>query len=176
MLGSLAAACLVAACASTGGHAGAGVSRHGPTTSTAPLLEQYLTGYAATVAAWGNSHTVDPDGTGFWPRLPNGKDTYQDIRTAGGRVVSYTENFDPPSNPQEARASVMNELPTDAKVLQQAQGASCEQLVLSSPTVLAVVHTDVLARLYGPPPGQVSSIEYSPFPAGAGDPKLPVAC
>ncbi len=148
------------------------------TATTQPPLEQYLNAFGATTSAWDNNHTVDPDQTGFWPRLDNGEDTYANVRVSSGRIVGYVENFDPPVTAQQAKALAMNELPTDAHVVVDAPSANCEQLVLASPTLRAVLHADVLAQLSSGGPydaAAVSSITYSTIAPGTSSGSLP-AC
>jgi hypothetical protein len=156
---------LVAACAGAPPHQGAPPAPSKRTTATtAPPLASYLTGFGATTVQWDANHTVDPNQTGFWPRLDNGKDTYEDVRTLNGRVVGYVENFDPPVSSQTARFSVMSELPTDAQLRSDVPSPGCEKLTYSSPTLRAAIGADVLAQLRSNGPydaASITSITYS---------------
>jgi hypothetical protein len=139
------------------------------TSTTAPL--GYLTGYGATEADWYQSHTPDPDGGGFYPRLANGSDTYTSVQFVNGRALSYVENFYPPAPLDQALASVGDELPFDAKVVHDAPSPptspACQQVVETSPTLRALAGVGVLAELRSATPSldptQISEITYQPF-------------
>jgi hypothetical protein len=130
------------------------------TTTAKPL--DLLSGYAATEADWKVGHQLDPLGTGYWPRLSSGYDTYTSVRFIRGRALEYTEHVYPPLSTGAALKVVDDELPPDAHVVYDRPGkTSCQQVVESSRTITALAGVEVLIELYGP--GDVSSISYQPF-------------
>ncbi|MGH9132210.1 MAG: hypothetical protein ACRDWV_11210 [Acidimicrobiales bacterium] len=138
------------------------------TKATPPDL---LSGYGATRAAWATGHQLDPSGTGFWPRLADGDDTYTSVSFVRGRALSYTEHLYPAISEAEALKVVNDEMPPDVKVIgtkvSPALRPSCEQLVLSSPTIRTLAGANVLVELYsdgqGYEPQQVTRLTYQPI-------------
>jgi hypothetical protein len=174
---------MVAACGPASHHAsGPGPSRSSTTTTTArparsttsttaPASLGYLTGYGATQAVWDQSHTADPDGAGFFPRLGDGDDTYTGVQFTNGRALSYTEHLYPSVSVDEALSSVGDELPFDATVVYDepspATNPACQQVVETSPTLQSAAGVEVLAELQSATPtldtDAVSEISFQPF-------------
>jgi hypothetical protein len=103
-----------------------------------------LTGYGATVAAWNEHHTPDPDfapGAVYDadPSLPqiNGHTgaKYVEVTPTDGRVVEYVMNLPASTELTQALAIAELELPTDATILWQAKLDSCVQFEFVSPTL-----------------------------------------
>lgn len=141
------------------------------TSSTASASLGYLTGYGATQAVWDQSHTANPEGTGFYPILGNGLDTYTNVEFTNGRALSYTLNLYPAAPVDQALSSVGDEMPFDAKVIYNqpspATNPVCQQVVETSPTLQAAAGVDVLAELRSDGPtldtDAVSEITFQPF-------------
>lgn len=119
--------------------------------TTVPAPVDLLSGFGATEAEWAAGHTVDPNGTGYWPRLANGLDTYTSVRFIRGRALRYTENLYPPLPAASALHVIGDELPPDAHVVHDAPSPpahpSCAQVVEASPTLQATAGMEVLAEL-----------------------------
>lgn len=182
---ALALLCLVlvvAACGPASHHAsGRAPSRAATTTTTPPARSTtsttgstslgYLTGYGATQAVWYQSHTPDPDGSGFFPRLGNGDDTYTGVQFTNGRALYYTEHLYPAVPVDVALSSVGDELPFDATVVHNAPSPAtnpvCEQVVESSPTLQSAAGVEALAELRSDTTAldtdAVSEITFQPF-------------
>ena len=173
---------VVAACGPASHHASGGTPTGSATTTTTRSPEAttsttastslgYLTGYGATQAVWDQSHSADPDGAGFFPRLGNGDDTYTSVEFTNGRALSYIEHLYPPVPIDQALSSVGDELPFDATVVHNAPSPatnpSCEQVVETSPTLRSMAGVEVLAELRSDTPaldsGAVSEISFQPF-------------
>lgn len=60
---------------------------------------------------------MDPNGTGYWPRLATGVDTYTSVRFFQGRALRYTENLYPSLPAASALHVIGDELPPDAHVV-----------------------------------------------------------
>ncbi|MBO0893640.1 MAG: hypothetical protein J2O39_04620 [Acidimicrobiales bacterium] len=186
VLALLGLVCLIAACGPASRHAsGSGPSPGAATTTTstttlsapssAPTTGSaslgYLTGYGATQAVWYQSHTPDPDGGGFFPRLGNGDDTYTGVQFTKGRALAYTEHLYPPVPIDQALSSVGDELPFDATVVHNGPSPptepACEQVVETSPTLQSMAGVEVLAELRSDTStldtGAVSEISFQPF-------------
>ncbi len=145
----------------------------------------YLSAFGATAAAWAANHTLDPRGTGgYWPRLPDGEDTYTGLVLAGGRVVGYSEHLDPTLGESAATAVALDELPVDASLVRShvvapapGSGRGCDQLLFASPTLSAVLHAGALVELWSTgssfDPLAVSGLSYSALPTAS---PFPPAC
>ncbi|HZT64535.1 MAG TPA: hypothetical protein VFA11_01980 [Acidimicrobiales bacterium] len=151
-----AATTLVAGCSSGGPRSSSTTSSTtAPTSTSAPTSSSTtapgtvaLTAWGATLPEWNNNHTADPSSPGsYWPRLPDGLDSYTSLGLVGGRVIHYVLNFDPAQNEADSKQSLANELPTDAKVVSSRLLPGCEQVVESSPTLASLTHADVLGEL-----------------------------
>lgn len=179
---ALGAACLVAlaGCGAGPGSrpARAGVTTSAPTTTTtttAPPDLAYLTAYGATTQAWAANHEHDPsNSTGWWPGLPDGRDTYTSLKVAGGRVVGYTLALYPAEASGDAKARLASDLPLDASAASDKTLPGCELVVESSPTLAAAVGGRVLAELTSAggsyDPAAVSTIVTSALPGAAPPP------
>ena len=147
-----------------------------PTSTTAPPSADvsYLTAYGATVAGFNANHQTDPGRSGgYWPRLPDGRDTYASLQIAGGRVVGYTLALDPAMSASDARDRLANDLPLDAKVTGDRRLAGCEQLVEDSATLAAATGARVLAELRSSgsyDPAAVTTITTAPLAPGTPPP------
>jgi hypothetical protein len=114
---------------------------------------------------------MDPRGTGYWPRLGSGYDTYTSVTFSGGRALRYTEHLYPDMSSASALKVVGDELPPDARVVSDPPvppgHPACAQVVESSRTIRALAGVEVLAELRssgpGYDPGAVSSITYQPL-------------
>lgn len=141
-------------------------------TTAAPAPVDLLSGYGATRSQWAAGHTMDPNHTGYWPRLANGLDTYTSVRFIRGRALSYTENLLPALPAADALHVVGDELPPDAHVVHDAPSPPggrplCAQVVEASPTLQAAAGVEVLAELRSAGGGYdaaaVTTITYQPI-------------
>lgn len=142
-----------------------------------------LSGYGATRAAWDAGHQMDPAGTGYWPRLASGYDTYTSVVFVRGRALQYTEHLYPSLAASDAVKVAGDELPPDTRIVERVPsgGPACQLVVESSSTLDALAGVEVLVELHsggtGYDPASVSTITYRPF-AGAltGPAAHPPAC
>jgi len=164
---------LAAACGGGGvgaaGHNGAPTTA-APTTSTtaSPAGLSYLVAWGATLVSWNDNHTIDPNRTrSYWPLLPDDRDTYTHLSDPAGRVVGYVLALDPSASAADALTRLANDLPLDARVVQDKTLAGCAQVVETSPTIDAIAPGGVLAELTslsGPyQPSAVATITVSPL-------------
>lgn len=149
-----------------------------PSTPPSTVADQ-LTAWGATEANWDLNHQADPrihNHTGFWPRLSNGLDTYASVSFAGGKALRYTENLYPSETASQARYVVHDELPPSAHLISLQHQPGCEELIFSSPKLLAMAGSGVRATLLSPGPvfdaADVVSITYQP---SAVSPPVPTA-
>ena len=106
-----------------------------------------ITGFGATIADWNSLHRKDPtvvDGTAYDPgavTYAHGTaDRFIDVRTSdAGRVVAFTEQMAPHTGVGTARYEASAELPADAFTIWLRSTATCEQLVMYSKTLAAVL-------------------------------------
>lgn len=130
------------------------------------------------MAVWNSNHQVDPaigHGTGYWPRLPSGLDTYSDVKVDSGRILDYTVNMYPSLGLSEAISRAEDELPPNATVVSSAPSPpaspSCRIVVFAEPILGARLSMDVAARFYSPSsaftPTSVESVALSPLPIGS---------
>jgi len=146
---------LVAACGGGGG--GANASGHqSSTTTTAPATTTtaspaglaYLDAWGATLVSWNDNHTRDPNhALSYWPLLPDDRDTYTGLSDPAGRVVGYVLALDPSVTAADALTRLANDLPLDARVVQDRTLAGCALVVETSPTIDAIAPGGVLAEL-----------------------------
>ena len=153
------AAVLLSSCGSaTPGAAGSRspTTTSAPSTTAAPTTSTtagdggaaFLTAWGATVAAWAANHQPDPGRAGgWWPRLPDNRDTYQSLDVVGGRVVGYTLALDPSVSSAEAQTRLANDLPLDATKTLDRSLQACEQIVEDSPTLRTATGARVLVEL-----------------------------
>jgi hypothetical protein len=135
---------------------------NGPTTtSTAPSTSTstststtvapdigFLTAWGASSVAWNQNHTPDPSRPGgFWPVLPDGRDTYTHLQLLGGRVVGYVLALDPSMAAPDARSRLANDLPLDATVSSDRVLPDCELVVEAGPTITAISPGGLVAEL-----------------------------
>lgn len=135
----------------------------------------FLTAWGATTASWADNHEPDPGRSGgWWPRLPDNRDTYQSLDVVGGRVVGYTLALYPSVSEAEARTRLANDLPIDATVVVDRAVPGCRQLVEQSPTLTAVTGLRVLVELRSSggsyDPASVSTIVTAPLSPAASPP------
>lgn len=111
-----------------------------------------LVDWGATVASWNENHHPDPDvplGTGYWPRLVTGADTYSEMVVSHGRIVGYLLSIYPALSLSQAVSRVKDELPPDAKLTRSvalpAADPSCEEMLFHSDVLAAKVGMQVLA-------------------------------
>ncbi|MHB1912074.1 MAG: hypothetical protein ACYCTI_08490 [Acidimicrobiales bacterium] len=177
-LAGLLLAVLVAACGG-GGATGGGspaAGRSGTSTSAAPTTSttaspaglSYLDAWGATLVSWNDNHTIDPKRPhAYWPRLPDNRDTYTNLSDRAGRVVGYVLALDPSVSAAAALTRLANDLPLDARVVEDRTLAGCAQVVETSPTIDAIAPGGVLAELTslsGPyQPSAVATITVSPL-------------
>jgi len=178
-LAGLLLAVLAAACG--GGGAGAAAGHNGvpttaaTTTTASPAGLSYLDAWGATLVSWNDNHTIDPNRAhSYWPRLPDDRDTYTNLSDPAGRVVGYVLALDPSVSAADAVTRLANDLPLDARVVQDQTLAGCAQVVETSPTIEAIAPGGVLAELTsrsGPyQPSAVATITVSPLGANQSPP------
>ena len=145
------------------------------TVTSAPGLD-FLTAWGATPDQWNANHTPDP-GTpnDYWPKLPDGLDTYTNLVVTNGRVVGYVLNLYPGVAAADAKSRLANDLPLDATIASEHQLGGCDQLVEHSPTIDAVSPGGLLAELESAGGGaysasSVARIVVSPLSAGSAAP------
>ena len=144
--------------------------------TTAPGGLDFLTAWGATQDQWNANHTPDPGASSdYWPKLPDGLDTYTDLRLAAGRVVGYVLNLYPSVGVADAKSRLANDLPLDASVTSERPLPGCDQLVEQGPTVVAVSPGGLLAELESTNGGAYSAsaiarIVVAPLPAGGTPP------
>jgi hypothetical protein len=136
-----------------------------PTQQTAPTAQQstspVLTGYGAMQADWNANHQADTrydSGAVYDPTPGLGTDErhdakYYSVSTQDGRILTYAMRLPNKSNLTAAQVEVMQEFPTDAKVVWQQTQDQCSQMEISSVTL---GNTSVLGgSSIGDPQGQV---------------------
>jgi hypothetical protein len=125
-------------------------TRAAPTTAP-PTAVDLLSGFGATKAEWAAGHQMDPDGTGYWPRLANGPDTYTSVQFLRGRALRYTENLYPAVPAASALHVIGDELPPDARVVHYAPSPPghplCAQVVESSYTLQVKAGVEALVEM-----------------------------
>lgn len=157
-----------------------------PTTTSLATGAPSLVDWGARLAEWNANHEHDPDvpnGTGYWPRLANGLDSYASVRVVGGRVLDYVLNLYPALTTAQAVSRVEDELPPSSAVRVEAlrpSGTSapgCEVLVLSGPVLQAKLGRSAMAELETAganlQPASITRIVLSPAPRGGA---LPASC
>lgn len=136
-------------------------------TTLTTLRLDLLSGYGATRAAWAAGHQMDPAGTGYWPRLSSGHDTYTSVTFIRGRALAYTENVYPAMSAADALKVVGDDLPPDAHLGHADRRPSCEQVMVSSRSISALAGVGVLVELHSDGgayyPARVDYITYQPF-------------
>ncbi|MHB1854669.1 MAG: hypothetical protein ACYCS2_06395 [Acidimicrobiales bacterium] len=155
VLAGLVLAVLAAACGGGGSAASAPGHRAGTTTiapatttTASPAGLAFLDAWGATLVSWNDNHTIDPARPGsYWPRLPDDRDTYTHLSDPAGRVVGYVLALDPSVSAADALTRLANDLPLDARVVQDRTLAGCAQVVETSPTIDAIAPGGVLAEL-----------------------------
>lgn len=167
---------LAAGCGNgSGSHQAPGTTTSRPpvttTTTTAPADLAYLTAWGATLAAWNQNHTPDPNHpAAYWPMLADARDTYTSMVIVDDRVVGYTLALYPSVTSASAHSRLSNDLPLDAKVTMDRTLAGCEQVVESSPTIDSVAPGGLLAELTSLSatfdPTQVATITVHPLTKG----------
>lgn len=155
------------------GHGGTGSTATSSPTGTAASAAAFLTAWGATTGAWAANHEADPGRPGgWWPRLPDNRDTYQSLDVVAGRVLGYTLALYPSGSEADARTRLANDLPIDATVVVDRALPGCRQLVEQSPTLAIVTGRRVLVELRSSggsyDPASVSTIVTAPLsPAGS---------
>jgi hypothetical protein len=128
-----------------------------PTQPVAPTI----TGYGATPNDWNSNHQADiryDSGAVYDPTPGLGTDDQHDakyytVSTQNGRILTYEMRLPNQSDHAAARAEIMQEFPTDAKVVWQQTNDQCSQMEISSATL---GNTSVLgSKDIGDPQGQV---------------------
>jgi hypothetical protein len=118
-----------------------------PASNPAPPVGDPLTGFGALVTVWNANHAADDaydPGTvyGADPALPqvNGREgaKYTAVQPLGGRVTTYTVNFQPGALPG-VQQLVAAEFPSDARVLWTQRADTCTEVEYASATVHGVV-------------------------------------
>jgi hypothetical protein len=123
------------------------------TTTTGSGSTAVLHGYGALRADWNTSHTADNGFTANTaydptPGLRNGyTDKYAAVLWINGRALGYQMGFPDGTNIANAKASVIQEFPSDITVLWQRQNNSdpvniCYQMEVRSHTLGQVLRTD----------------------------------
>ena len=146
------------------------------TTTSTPSGLAFLTAWGAGSDQWSANHTPDPaTPASYWPRLPDGLDTYTNVQMVGGRVVAYVLNIYPNVSADDAKTRVANDLPLDTAVVTERRLPACDQLVESGPTVRAVSAGGLLVELESAggtayAASSVARIIVSPLAAGTAPP------
>jgi len=166
----------VAACGTSAGRGATTTPTAAPTTTTAatttngPGGTDFLTAWGASPGQWNANHTPDPGSRAdYWPKLPDGLDTYTNLQVVGGRVVGYVLNLYPSVALADAKSRLANDLPLDTAVVSEQPLAGCDQLVESGPTIKAVSPGGVLAELESSgsySPDAVSRVVVAPMAPG----------
>lgn len=95
------------------------------TTTTLPRAK--LINFGATLQAWNFSHTPDPNNSsGYWPRLPDGRDTYSSLNVQDGVVLGFTFALSPSIPSDLATVLVKNFMPPTEVVTSTVKGTTCE--------------------------------------------------
>lgn len=95
------------------------------TTTTVPISK--LINFGATLQNWNSSHTLDPNNpSGYWPRLPDGRDTYSSLIVQDGVVLGYIFALFPSISTNLATVLVKNFMPPTEVATSTLRGSACE--------------------------------------------------
>ena len=95
------------------------------TTTTLPKVK--LTNFGASLPNWNSSHTPDPNNSsGYWPRLPDGRDTYSSLKVQNGVVLGFTFALYPSIPSNLATVLVRDFMPPTEVVISTIRGNACK--------------------------------------------------